>query len=130
MNDILALLLLFYIILELFEWQWQRADSMMGMLVKMYKIYNINILLFLLMHPTFIFGIWLVMRSDFSMASVVLLFVKTVDIATKILFIQQIFEKRQLSQEMSMMLLTPLHPLLPFVGLIAYTPMVYLALVG
>ena len=130
MNDILALLLLFYIILELFEWQWQRADSMMGMLVKMYKIYNINILLFLLMHPTFMFGIWLVMRSDFSMASVILLFVKTVDIATKILLIQQIFEKRQLSQEMSMMLLTPLHPLLPFVGLIAYTPMVYLALVG
>lgn len=130
MIEAFYLLLLFYISLEIFELQWQKSDSMMGMLVRMHQKYRQNILLFLLHHPTFIFSIWLVMVTNFTMASVILLFVKTVDIATKIILIQQIFEKKELSKELSVMLLTPLHPAMPYLGLIAYTPMVYLSLIN
>jgi len=102
----------------------------MGMLVQMHKKYDTNVVVFLLYHPTFMFAIWLIMVTGFSIASVALLLIKTIDIATKIILIQQLFEKRQLSQELSVMLLTPLHPAMPYLGLIAYSPMVYLSLLG
>ena len=130
MIDTLYLLVLFYIALELFELQWQKADSIMGMLLRMHQKYRQNVLIFLLHHPTFIFSVWLIMVSDFTLASTVLLFIKTVDIATKIILIDQVFEKREISQELSLILLTPLHPVVPYIGVLAYTPMVYLSLIA
>ena len=117
-----------YIVLELFEIQWQKAESLMGMMVKLYNRYSKSILWFLVLHPTYYFAIWLVLATDYSLASMTLLFIKTVDIATKILLIQQIFERKELSQEMTLMLLAPLHPLLPYISLFIYTPMVVISL--
>ena len=122
-------LLIVYIVLELFETQWQKADSLMGMLLRMHVHYQKSIVWFLILHPTFYFTIWLVMATDLNAAAALMLFIKAVDIATKILLIQQVFEKREFSQEMSMMLLTPLHPLLPYIGLLIYPPLVFFALI-
>ncbi|RLA69779.1 MAG: hypothetical protein DRG24_07940 [Epsilonproteobacteria bacterium] len=99
----------------------------MGMLLRMYQRYQSSMLIFLIMHPTFYFAIWLIMVTDASFGAIALLFIKTIDVATKIILIQQIFEKKELSQEMSMMLLAPLHPLLPYLGVFVYPPMVYMA---
>ena len=118
-----------YIVLELFEAHWQKADSLMGMLLRMYHHYQKSIVWFLILHPTFYFTIWLVMATDFNGYAAIMLFIKTVDVATKILLIQQVFEKRELSQEMSMMLLTPLHPVLPYIGLFIYPPLAFFAMV-
>lgn len=123
-------LLIFYIGLELFEIQWQKADNLIGMLAKLYRYYSKNIILFFLMHPTFYFGIGLAMITDLAFSAVALVFIKTVDIATKILLIQQIFEKQELSAEMSAMLIAPLHPLMPYLAIFVYTPLVYFALVS
>ena len=117
-----------YLVLELFEIDWQKADSLMGMMIKLYGRYEKSILWFLLLHPTFYFAIWLALWTGYSTPALLLVFIKTVDIATKILLIQQIFEKRELSQEMTMLLLTPLHPLLPYVSLLVYPPLVLLSL--
>jgi hypothetical protein len=117
-----------YIALELFEISWQKAENLMQMMLKLYEKYQRSILWFLLLHPTYYFAIWLALSTDYSIAALLMLFIKTVDIATKILLIQQIFEKRELTQEMTMLLLTPLHPLLPYVSLFVYTPMVVIAL--
>jgi hypothetical protein len=125
--DTFFTVLFIYILLELFEIQWQKAESLMGIMVKLYNRYARSILWFLILHPTYYFAIWLVLATDYSLSSMIMLFIKTVDIATKILMIQQIFEKKELSQEMTLMLLTPLHPLLPYISLIVYTPMVILA---
>ncbi len=127
MESLFALMGL-YVMLELFEIFWQKAESLMGIMLKLYERYAKSILLFLLMHPTYYFGIWLVMVTDYAFAAVLLLLLKTMDIAVKILMIQQIFEKRELSQEMSMMLLAPLHPLLPYLSLIVYAPLVFISL--
>jgi len=116
-----------YILLELYEVQWQKADTLMGMLLRMYQRYRSNMLLFLVMHPTFYFAIWLMMVTNASFGAIALLFIKVVDIATKIVLIQQVFEKKELSQEMSMMMLAPLHPLMPYIGVFVYPPMVYMA---
>jgi len=121
------LLLIVYVALELFEIQWQKADNLIGILGNLYRYYRKNIILFFLMHPTFYFGIGLAMITDLSFSAVALVFIKTVDMATKILLIQQIFEKKELSPEMSAMLLAPLHPLMPYLSVFVYTPLVYFA---
>ena len=118
-----------YIVLELFEAQWQKADSLMGMLLRMYHHYQKSIVWFLILHPTFYFAIWLAMATDFNAYAAIMLFIKTVDVATKILLIQQVFEKRELSQEMSMLLLAPLNPLLPYIGLVIYPPLVFFSMI-
>ncbi len=121
------LLLIVYIALELFEVQWQKANDLLGILSKLYRYYRKNILLFFLMHPTFYFGIGLAMITDLAFSAVALVFIKTVDMATKILLIQQVFEKQELSPEMSAMLIAPLHPLMPYLSVVVYTPLVYFA---
>jgi hypothetical protein len=122
-------LVLVMALLEIFEVQWQKAESLMGMLLRMHKRYKKSILWFLVLHPTFYFTIWLALVTDYSVAIMSVLFIKTFDISTKILLMQQVFEKRKLSQELTMVLLTPLHPLLPYIGLSVYPPLVYIALV-
>ncbi len=124
----LLLLLLFYVGLEIFEIQWQKEQTMMGVLGKLYRYYHKNIILFFLMHPTYYFSIGLAMITDLSFASVALLFIKTIDMATKVILIQQVFEKREISVELSSMLLTPLHPQMLYLSVVVYTPMVYFAL--
>jgi hypothetical protein len=121
------LLIIFYIALELFEIQWQKGENLLVMLDKMYRYYSKNIILFFLMHPTFYFGIALAMITDFAFSAVALIFIKTVDIATKVLLIQQVFEKKELTPEMSAMLVAPLHPLMPYLSVAVYTPLVYFA---
>jgi hypothetical protein len=126
--ETLFTVIIVYILLELFEVQWQKAENMMTMMLRMHSYYRKNILLFFILHPTFYFAIWLVMATNYNTAAASMLLIKTVDLVTKILLIRQIFEKREISPEMSMMLHTPLHPLMPYIGLIVYTPLVFMAL--
>ena len=80
------------------------------------------------MHPTFYAGIAIAMISDLAFSAIALIFIKTMDIATKIILIQQVFEKEELNAEMSNMLLAPLHPSMLYFSIIVYTPLVYFAL--
>jgi len=127
MNENFLLMMFVYLLLEFYEIQWQRADSMMGMLLRMYPYYKKSPFLFFAMHPTYYFVIFLIMAMNEYSVLLLMLFIKTVDIAAKVLLIQQVFEKRQLSHEMSLMLLTPLHPLMPYIGMLIYPPFIYMA---
>ena len=122
------IIILLYIALELFEVQWQKADTLMGVLGNLYRYYNKNLILFFIMHPTFYVGIAIAMISDLAFSAIALLFIKTMDIATKIILIQQVFEKEELNAEMSSMLLAPLHPTMLYFSVVVYTPLVYFAL--
>lgn len=126
-NEFILNYVFIFILFELFEISWQKAQSIMGMLLKMYKYYNKSIFLFLIMHPTFYFSIFFAMITDYSIASLIILLIKIGDIATKILLIQQIFVKRELSQELSLVLLAPINWFLPYIGLLIYPPLVILA---
>lgn len=127
--ETLISLIFVYVLLELFEIQWQKADSMMGMLLRMHRRYRQNVLIFLMLHPTYYFAIWLAMVTELSFGSILLLLIKTFDIATKIILLQKVFDKRELSQELTLMLLAPLHPIMPYLGLFIYVPFVLLALI-
>ncbi len=127
MND-LYLLTLIYIVLELFEVQWQKADTLRGMLAIMYRYYHSSVILFLLLHPTFYFTIYLAMITDYKVAILTVLLIKSIDIATKILLLRQLFEEESLSPQLLSLLDTPLHRVMPYLGIIVYTPLIVMGL--
>ncbi|MBU1658735.1 hypothetical protein KKG72_06755 [bacterium] len=100
----------------------------MGMLLRMNIYYRKSIFLFLIMQPTFYFSIGFVMLTDYSVSAMILLFIKTVDIATKILLLEQVFVKRELSQELTLVLLAPINGFLPYVGFLIYPPLIAFAI--
>lgn len=127
-DDLILNYILLFVILESYEISWQKAPTIMGMVIRMNKYYAKSVLLFLVMQPTFYFAIGFVMLSDYNIYAMILLFLKTVDISTKILLIEQVFTKRELSHDMSLILLSPINSFLPYMGLLVYPPLIALAL--
>ncbi len=128
-DDAIINFVLLFIFLELYEVSWQKAPSMMGMLVRMHKYYAKNMFLFLVMQPTFYFAIGFAMLSNYNHYALLLLLIKTADIATKILLLEQVFVKKELTQELSQILLAPINKLLPYIGLGIYPFLVVYAMV-
>ena len=127
-NDLILNYILLFILLEIYEISWQKAPSIMGMLIRMYKHYQKSIFVFLIMQPTFYFAIGFAILTNYAPSALILLFIKTFDIATKILLIEQVFTKKELSQELSLMLLAPINNFLPYIGLLIYPPLIALAI--
>lgn len=127
-DDLILNYVLLFVFLEFYEISWQKAPTIMGMVLRMHKYYSKSIILFLIMQPTFYFAIGFVMLSDYNPYAMILLFLKTVDIATKILLIEQVFTKRELSHDMSLILLAPINGFLPYMGLFIYPVLIILAL--
>jgi len=127
-NDLILNYVLLFILLETVEISWQKAPSIMGMLIRMYKYYQKSIFIFLVMQPTFYFAIGFAMLTNYAPSALILLFIKTFDIATKILLIEQVFTKKELSQELSLILLAPINSFLPYIGLLIYPPLIALAI--
>jgi hypothetical protein len=127
-DDLILNYVLLFIFLEFYEITWQKAPSIMGMILRMYKYYSKSIFLFLIMQPTFYFSIGFVMLSDYNIYAMIMLFLKTFDVATKILLIEQVFKKRELSHDLSLILLAPINGFLPYLGLLVYPVLIILAL--
>ena len=126
-NDFILNYILLFVLLEAYEISWQKAPSIMGMLFRMHKYYSISIFIFLLKQPTFIFSIGFAMLSEYNMYAMILLFIKTADIATKILLLEKVFSKKELSQEISLILIAPINSFLPYIGLFFYPLLILLS---
>lgn len=100
----------------------------MGMLIRMNRYYSKSVFLFLIMQPTFYFSIGFAMLTNLNMYAVIMLFFKTADIATKIILLEQVFKKRELTQELSLVLLAPINNFLPYLGLFFYPILIILAI--
>ena len=127
-NDLILNYILLFIILELYEVSWQKANTLMGMLARMYYQYSANIILFFIMQPTFYFSVGLAMLSDYNIYAMILVIIKTADIATKVQLLEQVFIKKELSLEMSEVLLAPIPKLAPYLGLTLYPFLIYFTL--
>lgn len=127
-NELVLNYILLFVFLEVYEISWQKAPSIMGMIIRMNKYYSKSIILFLVMQPTFYFSIGFAMLSDYNIYAMIMLFLKTIDVATKIFLIEQIFTKKKLSHEMSLILLAPIDNFLPYMGLIFYPVLIALAI--
>ena len=126
-NELLLNYIIIYIILEIYEVQWQKAATMIGMLARMYEYYSKNIFLFFIMHPTFYFSIFIMIVSNYNTYAVFFFSIKILDIAMKIILIKQVFIDKDISTELSLALLTPLNKYLPYMGLAVYPPFIFLA---
>ena len=125
-EDALLNYLLLYIVLEIYEVQWQKANTMIGMLARMYEQYRKNIFVFLLMQPTFYFSIMFAIISNYNEYALVLVGIKTIDIVTKMTLIRKVFIEKNLCAEMTLALLSPSNKFMPYVGLLVYAPLIYL----
>jgi len=84
LNTILFLIIVF-IALEIFESNWQKADTFYGVIKNNYQIYSKSILLFFLLNPTFIFSIYLaVSLNHFSFLMNLIIILKFVDISFRL----------------------------------------------
>ncbi|WP_246153839.1 hypothetical protein [Sulfurimonas indica] len=117
-----------YIVLELYEVQWQKAQTIMGMLARMYEQYHKSIFLFLIMHPTFYFAIWFAFETNYNGYAIALLLLKSADILTKMVLIKKVFIDRDLDEQMQLSLFTPIGPYLPYIGVFLYPFFIYMAL--
>jgi len=125
-EDTLLNYIILFIVLELYEVQWQKSNTMIGMLARMHQQYSKSIFVFLLMHPTFYFAIMFMILSDYNTYAIAIFLIKGIDIAIKILLLKKVFIEKELSQELSLALLSPLHKLVPYVGLLVYPPLIYM----
>ncbi|QSZ40976.1 hypothetical protein GJV85_02210 [Sulfurimonas aquatica] len=127
-NELILNYLIIFVFLEIYEVWWQKANTVMGMLAKMYQHYSKNIFLFFIMHPTFYFAIFFMMMSDYNGYGITLFLIKTADMVLKLILIKQIFIDKEISKELTLAILAPLHPLLPYIGIGLYPPLIYMAL--
>lgn len=79
------------------------------------------------MHPSFYLSIALMVVTNFNIYAVVLFGIKSIDIVMKLVLIKQVFITKEVSHELSLALLAPIHKLLPYVGVILYPSFVFLA---
>lgn len=82
--DIISLFFVF-IAIELFESNWQKSDTLYGLLANNYTVYRKNIFLYFLLNGSFIYSIFLIIylqTNTFMMLSIV--GIKFLDIAFKI----------------------------------------------
>ncbi len=127
-DDILLSYIFIFILLELYEVQWQKATTLIGMLARMFEYYKKSIFLFLVKHPTFYFTIWFMVVNDYNIYAFSLFAIKTLDIAIKIVLMKRVFIDKDISPELSLSMLTPLNKFLPYIGVIAYPPLIFLAM--
>ncbi|MFT5662494.1 MAG: hypothetical protein ACI9TV_003151 [Sulfurimonas sp.] len=126
-NELILNYIIIYVFLEIYEVQWQKATTMVGMLARMHEYYKKSVFLFLIMHPTFYFSIFIMLVSNYNMYAIFFFSIKVLDIAMKIMLIKQVFIDKEISHELSLALLTPLNKYLPYMGLVVYPPFIYLA---
>ena len=82
--DIISLFIIF-IAIEIFESNWQKSDTLYGLLANNYSIYKTNLILFFLLNFGFIYSIFLLVylqNHSFWMLSIVV--IKFLDIAFKL----------------------------------------------
>ena len=123
------LFILILIILELFESWWQRSDTMVGVLAKGYHYYQKSIFLFLLMHPSFYFIVFVILTTHILNGwMVTILLLKSVDILFKITMMQNIFVKDQVDEVLGSFLEEPLSPWIFLTGVSLYPFLLFYAL--
>ena len=107
--DLFSLLLIF-IAVEIFESNWQKNDSLHGLIYNNYQIYKKNIFLYFILHISFFYSIGVSVylnNFDFWMSSIVI--VKFLDMAFKINMMKKLSSGLEIHEVMPMNVkMTPL----------------------
>jgi len=125
-------ILLFTLILlvaELIEASFQRAQTLLGILKKLYLYYEKSIFLFFLVQPGFYVTLFIIVSTNiFNMTIVFLLALKVFDMFYKLELIKKVFIKREVSAEIAQMLSWKMPSYFFLTGAMLYPPLLYFAL--
>ncbi len=123
---LLTIILLFA---ELFEAYIQRAQTLFGVLKKLYSYYQKSIFLFFLIQPGFYFILFVVVLTGvLNMSMIFLLAIKVFDLFYKIELIKKVFIERRVSQEMVQMLEWKMPSMFFLMGAALYPPLLFFSL--
>lgn len=128
MSDNTIFLIMIYLILESFEFFTQKADTLMGMMVRLYERYKRGVHLFVLYHPSYLFSLFLAVYVNFSTEALIVVALKSIDIIVKIRMLEQIFIKKELAEDMALLLLQRINPLFFTLNFLIYLPLVIFSL--
>ena len=121
--------ILFLIFFELFEIAWQYSDTLYQILEKAYRYYSKSIFVFLLMHPSFYFILFVVLATGRLNVSMIIIFtLKIFDMFTKIELIRKLFIEQKISVEMESLLHKRIYKIFFLSGILIYVPLLYIAL--
>jgi hypothetical protein len=117
------------VILELFEAMMQRADTLGGVIERLYGWYQKSIFLFFLVHPTFYFILFVVIVTDLlNFYMVMIIAMKVFDLFYKLELIKAIFIKQKVPADLAAMLAWRIPSWFFLTGVMLYPPLLYLAL--
>jgi hypothetical protein len=121
--------ILFLIFFELFEIAWQYSDTLYQILEKAYRYYSKSIFVFLLMHPSFYFILFVVLATGRLNVSMIIIFtLKIFDMFTKIELVRKLFIEQKISVEMESLLHKRIYKIFFLFGILIYVPLLYIAL--
>ncbi len=126
METILAYAVLF-LFLELFEVWWQKAPTLYGIVERIYSLYHKSIFLVLLLHPTLYLSVFIMIKSDYALASQLLFSLKLSDIALKLIFVKKVFLDKHVAPEFEAMLQMEIEPYMLYAGAVLYPVLVFLS---
>ena len=125
--DTLIFLFSLFIALELFESNWQKSDTLYGLLNKNYLVYKKNIFLYFIMNPTFLFSLYLAIilnNFGFWMSSIIVL--KFLDISMRLNIMNKIDKNEDITTLVPMDI--DMNIYLRYMNLIIYIPALIFAL--
>lgn len=125
----ISVIILVLILLELFEAWWQKDKTLFDVLARGYHYYQKSIFLFLLMHPTFYYILFVILFMNvFNGWMVTILLLKTVDIFFKLTLMNKLFVEKTIDASLEMILSEPLSPWLFLTGVSLYPFLLFYAL--
>lgn len=125
--DILSLLLIF-IAVEIFESNWQKSDSMYGLISNNFRMYQKSIFLYFTLHLSFFYTIFVsIYLSNFSFWMSSILVIKFLDIAFKLNMMKKL--SNGLSLEEVMPINVKMTPIFRYMNVLIY-PLSFVFAVG
>jgi hypothetical protein len=123
---LLTIILLFA---ELFEATMQRAQTLLGVLAKLYAYYQKSIFLFFLIQPGFYFILFVVVLTGvLNLTMIFLLALKIFDLFYKMDLIKKVFIEHEVSPEIAQMLEWKIPSVFFLMGAALYPPLLFYAL--
>lgn len=127
--EILLQIIFALILLELLEIYLHKAETLAGLIDKLFISYKESIFLFFLLHPTLYFTLGVLLYFDaFNFYGIVILLLKVFDIFFKIELIKQRHYSKSMDNELAKMMDMKLTFSMKFLALLVHVPLLYMAI--
>jgi len=127
--NILIQIILLMVALEILEANLQKAPTIGLMIDRLYSYYQKSVFLLFVVHPTLYFVLLVsIATKTFNIYIIIILAIKVFDILFKIEMIKQRCIKKKVDIELVPILDMPITPLMHYLGVVMYVPLLILGL--